>query len=143
MIIVIEHSLNNYFSLQIGARAAHRENEDGFTINLVLTNLLPRPITLTAVKVKVASVLTGQEIEFKAEKVLLRQGKNEIYTTCNITAPGVYIFEKAALEWHSLAFKQEFVETGKKQHLSLYPHGRALCVSGGISRESNSLGNSG
>ena len=32
------------------------------------------------------------------------------------------------MEWHSLVFQQEFVETGKKQHLSLYPHGNALRV---------------
>ena len=96
-----------------------RSQEDG---------LFPRPITLGKVKVKVTSVLIGQEIWFTAENIELQIGKNEIQTTCNITAPGVYIFERAVLEWHSLVFQQEFVETGKKQHLSLYPHGNALRV---------------
>src|SRR5277367_6977229 len=128
--------MRDYFVLQIGARAAHRENQDGFTIKLILTNLLPRTITLNQVKVKVTSVLTGQELCFTAENVSLDQGKNEIQTTCNITAPGVYIFERAVLYWHSLVFQQEFVEMGRKQSLRLYPHGNALHVSADMAGES-------
>jgi len=131
-----EGPLRDYFILQIGARAAHRENKDGFTIKLILTNLLPRTITLNQVKVKVTSVLTGQELLFTADNVALEHGKNEIQTTCNITAPGVYIFERAVLHWHSLVFQQDFLEMGRKQSLSLYPHGNALHVSVEMSRES-------
>ena len=139
LIIVRECSLRDYFILQIGARAAHRENEDGFTINVILQNLFPRTITLDEVKVKVTSVLTHQELWFTAENVYLEQGKNEVQTTCNITAPGVYIFEKAVLRWHSLVFQQEFVEMGRKQSLSIYPHGNALHVSAEMAGESNTL----
>ena len=131
--------MQKYFSIQIGARASHLNTQDGFAIKLVLTNLLPRPITLANVKVKVTSVLTGQEIWFKAENIELQIGKNEIQTTCNVTAPGVYIFERALLEWHCLVFQQEFVEAGKKQYLSLYPHGNALRVSAEIASEGWSL----
>ena len=103
-----------------------------------LTNLLPRSITLSTVKVKVTSI-QGQEIWFKATNVELQRGKNEIHTTCNITAPGVYIFEKVELEWHSLVFQQEFVQTGKKQYLNLYPHGNALRVDVRMARESERM----
>ena len=78
----------------------------------------------------------AQEIEFKADNVILQQGRNEIQTTCNFTAPGIYIFERAEMIWHSLVFKQEFVEAGKKQYLSLYPHGNALRVGAELGRES-------
>ena len=135
----MERPLQKYFNIQIGARASHLNNQDGFAIRLVLTNLLPRPMTLAKVKVKVTSVLTGQEIWFKAENVELQIGKNEIQITCNVTAPGAYIFEQALLEWHCLVFQQEFVETGKKQYLSLYPHGNALQVSADIASEGVSL----
>lgn len=128
--------MRDYFVIQIGARATHLDNEDGFAIRIILTNILPRAITLAQVIVKVTSVLTGQELWFKAKNIELKHGKNEIQTICNITAPGVYIFERALLEWHSLVFQQEFMEMGKKQYLSLYPRGNALRVSAEIASES-------
>lgn len=135
----MERPLRDHFILQIAARATHLINEDGFAIRIILTNLLPRTITLAKVKIKVTSVLTGHELWFKANNVELKLGKNEIQTTSNITAPGVYIFERALLEWHSLVFQQEFVEMGKKQYLSLYPHGNALRVDAEIANESIDL----
>src|SRR5271155_2062068 len=131
-----EGPLRDYFILQIGARAFHRQNQDGFTINLYLTNLFPSTITLAKVTLKVTSVLTGQELYFTASNVPLSPRKNEIQTTCNITAPGVYIFERVSLYWHSLVFQQEFVEMGRKQSVSLYPHGNALHVSAEMAGES-------
>lgn len=136
LIAALERPLQNYFNLQIGARALHRENQDGFVIGIFLTNLFPRTITLAAVKVKVTSVLTNHELWFEAENVELKQGKNDIQTTCNTTAPGAYIFERAVLEWHSLRFQQEFVEAGRKQYLNLHPHGNGLRVSAGMAPES-------
>jgi hypothetical protein len=131
--------LQKYFTIQIGAQASHLNNQDGFAIKLVLINHLPRAITLAKVQVKVTPVLVGQELWFKAENIELQIGKNEIQTTCNVTAPGVYIFERALLEWRCLVFQQEFVETGKKQYLSLYPHGNALRVNAEIASEGVSL----
>jgi len=136
IILAREGPLRDYFILEIGARASHRQNQDGFTINLYLTNLLPRTITLAKVTLKVTSVLTGQELYFTASNVPLSPGKNEIQTTCNITAPGVYVFERVSLYWHSLVFQQEFVEMGRKQSVSLYPHGNALHVSAEMAGES-------
>jgi hypothetical protein len=134
--VAMERPLRNYFTLQIGARASHRNNEDGFIIRVLLTNLFPRSLIVNSVKVKVTSVHTGHEIWFKATNIELQTGKNEILTTCNITAPGTYIFERAVLEWHSLTFQQEFVETGRKQYLNLYPHGNALYTSAKLAEES-------
>ena len=116
----------------------HLEKQDGFAIRLFLTNFFRRTITLSSVKIKVTSVLTGKELWFKANNVQLQIGKNEIQTTSNITAPGVYIFEQALLEWRALVFQQEFIETGNKQYLSLYPHGNALRVGAEIARDSMS-----
>jgi hypothetical protein len=131
----MERPLKDYFTIQIGARALHLNNQDGFAIKVFITNHLPRAISLSKVEVKVASVLTGQELSFKAPNIKLIPGKNEIETTCNITAPGVYIFEQVLLEWYSLVFQQEFVETGKKQYLNLYPHGNALRVTAEMASE--------
>lgn len=133
--VALENGLQDYFTLQIGARAAHRENQDGFSIKLFLTNLFPRPINLASVKVQITSVQTGRDLTFTVENVPLDQGKNEVWATCNITAPGVYIFERVILQWHSLVFKQDFVETGKKQHLNLYPHGDALAIEAELGRD--------
>ena len=105
-------------------------------MRVVLTNLFARELTVDNVKVKVTSVLTGQEIWFEADHVQLHPGKNEVQTTCNTTAPGIYIFEKAILKWHSLVFQQEFVVAGKKQYLNLYPHGNALNVHAEMATES-------
>lgn len=137
LIVALNRPLRDFFIIQIGARASHLNSEDGFAVKIILTNLLPQTINPTALNLKVISVLTGQELVFKAQPNLeLSPGKNEMQTTCNITAPGVYIFERVVLEWHSLVFQQEFVEMGKKQYLSLYPHGNALCVSAEIASES-------
>jgi len=135
----MERPLQDYFTIQIVAQASHLDNRDGFAIKVFLTNHLPRTITLSKVEVKVASVLTGQELSFNAPNIKLTPGKNEIQTICNITAPGVYVFEQALLEWHSLVFQQEFVETGKKQYLNLYPHGNALRVTAEMDRESTAF----
>ena len=131
----LEKPLQNYFVIQIGAHACHRDNQDGFSIKLFLTNLLPRSIALASIKVQVASVQTGRDLAFKADNVTLNPGKNEVRTTCNITATGVYIFERVLLQWHSLVFKQDFVETGRKQHLNLYPHGDAMTIDADLARE--------
>ena len=87
----------------------------------------------------VSSSVNGREIVFFATEVALKQGQNEIWTKCNVTAPGGYVFEKATLTWHSLNFAQEFVEGGKKQVLSLFPHGKALHVDAEMVDESTSL----
>ena len=137
--VAMERPLRSFFTIQIGARALHLDNKDGFAIKIFLTNHLPRSISLSKVEVKVASVLTGQELSFKALNIKLIPGKNEIQTTCNITAPGVYIFEQVLLEWYSLVFRQEFVEAGKKQYLNLYPHGNALRVTAEMASESTAF----
>jgi hypothetical protein len=134
--IALERPLRDYFTLQIAARPSHHENKDGFKIKLIITNLLPSPILLTGVQLKITSTTTGQELLFHTSKVSLDTSKNVIWINCNTTAPGVYIFENAVLEWYSLSLKQEFVEMGRKQYLSLYPHGNALRVSVGMAPES-------
>ena len=131
----LERPLQNYFAIQIGAHAYHRDNQDGFSIKLFLTNLLPRSITLASIKVQVTSVQTGRDLAFKADNVTLNPGKNVVWTTCNITATGIYIFERVLLKWHSLVFKQDFVETGRKQHLNLYPHGDAMAIDADLARD--------
>lgn len=133
--VALERPLQDYFAIQIGSRANHRDNQDGFSIKLFLINLFPRSITLASIKVQVTSVQIRHDVTFNADNVTLHPGKNEVWTTCNITAPGVYIFERVILQWHSLAFKQDFVETGRKQHLNLYPHGDALGIDAELARE--------
>jgi hypothetical protein len=138
--IAIDRPLHDFFTLHISARAGHRDNKDGFRIKIILTNHLPRTITATKIKVKVTSISSGEEIWFTTSTVELKPGRNEIWTTCNITAPGVYIFERAVLEWFSLFFRQDFIDAGRKQSLSLYPHGNALRVNAEMAGESIALG---
>ena len=134
--IGIDRPLRNYFILQIGARAEHHEKRDGFAINVHLTNLFPRTITDVTVKVKVTSSLLGHELWFVRDNVKLPPGKSEVWTYCDITSPGPYVFERAVVEWHSLVFGQDFIDASKKQSLNLYPHGNALRVSAEMERES-------
>jgi hypothetical protein len=135
LISALHRPLRDFFTLQIGARAVHRENQDGFAIKLYVTNLLPRPI-VADIKVKITPTISGQELCFTNNTIELNPGKNEIWTTCNTTAPGVYIFERAVVEWYSMVFEQEFIEAGRKQYLGLYPHGNALRVGAGMAGES-------
>lgn len=132
----MERPLKDYFNLQIAARPSHNSSKDGFKIKLVITNLLPSTINLTRASLKVTSTTTGKDLEFQSSNVTLDKGKNVIWITCNTTAPGVYIFESAVLEWYGLSLKQEFVEMGRKQYLSLYPHGNALRVNVDMAPES-------
>jgi hypothetical protein len=132
----LERPLKDYFNLQIAARPSHNTSKDGFKIKLIITNLLPSTINLTRAYLKITSTTTGQDLEFQSSNITLEKGKNTVWITCNTTAPGVYIFESAILEWYGLSLKQEFVEMGRKQYLSLYPHGNALRVNVDMAPES-------
>ena len=136
--VAFERPLRDYFTLQIGARAAHHTGSDGFKIKIILTNHIRRSIPMTKIILKVSST-TGQELFFTASDPVIEPGKNEVDVTCNTTVPGVYIFEQVICQWKSLSFKQEFVEAGRKQQLILYPHGNALSVNVRMDRESMSL----
>jgi hypothetical protein len=124
----IELSLKDYFNVQISARAQHHEKKDGFKIKVVLTSHFPRSITLSRISLKVIST-SGREVYFTAASPELVPGRNEVWVNTSITAPGQYIFESISLEWERINWKQEFVEMGRKQGLSLFPHGMALGIS--------------
>jgi len=136
--VVFERPLPDYFILLIGSRAIFHTDRDGFKIKLLLTNHFPNSIPLTKIDLKV-SATTGQELYFTISDISLKPGENEIYLTCNTTVPGVYIFEQVILQWRTLSFKQEFVDAGRKQQLTLHPHGTALSVDVRMDRESISL----
>src|SRR5579862_9644983 len=118
----IELPSKNYFSAQVSARAFQHAAKDGFQVFLRLNSHLPRPITLSEISVKVIST-SGREIYFTSSILEISPRINDIWTHCNTTAPGQYIFESITLSWGKISWTEDFVEMGRKQGLSLYPHG--------------------
>ena len=111
-------------------------NQDGFAIRLILTNLLPRPITLAQSKSK-------SDISSHWSRNLVQQQTISNYRLERMKFKQLVILRLrefiflSRYFWNGilLCFEQEFVETGKKQYLSLYPHGNALRVSAEIASE--------